>query len=113
VGQGQLNTQLGADGGTLAVSRNGAAAEFNDGAYEAEAQAGFTDSLRSLAPEGCMLVVGFTGGEIPTVKVNRLLLNNIEVIGVGWGAFWLQQPEYLREQWAHLPCGCPKLGPLP
>lgn len=68
MGQGQLNTQLGADGGTLAVSRNGAAVEFNDGACkaeaEAEAQAGFTDSLRSLAPEGCMLVVGFTGGEI-------------------------------------------------
>jgi NADPH2:quinone reductase len=68
VGQGQLNTELGAGGGTLAVSRNGAAVEFNDGAYDAEAQAGFTDSLRSLVPEGRMLVVGFTGGEIPTVS---------------------------------------------
>ncbi|MBU3686585.1 MAG: NADPH:quinone oxidoreductase family protein, partial [Mycobacterium sp.] len=29
----------------------------------------FTDSLRSLAPAGRLLVVGFTGGEIPTVKV--------------------------------------------
>ncbi|MGH3835830.1 MAG: zinc-binding dehydrogenase, partial [Pseudonocardiaceae bacterium] len=28
-----------------------------------------TDSLRSLAPEGRLLVVGFTAGEIPTVKV--------------------------------------------
>ncbi|HTY28876.1 MAG TPA: NADPH:quinone oxidoreductase family protein, partial [Mycobacterium sp.] len=43
----------------------------------------FTDSLRSLAPGGRLLVVGFTGGEIPTVKVNRLLLNNIDVVGVG------------------------------
>ena len=32
-------------------------------------------------------MVGFTGGEIPTVKVNRLLLNNIDVVGVGWGAW--------------------------
>ncbi len=47
----------------------------------------FTDSLRSLAPGGRLLVVGFTGGEIPTVKVNRLLLNNVDVIGVGWGAW--------------------------
>ena len=47
----------------------------------------FTDSLRSLAPGGRLLVVGFTGGEIPTVKVNRLLLNNIDVVGVGWGAW--------------------------
>jgi NADPH2:quinone reductase len=62
----------------------------------------FTDSLRSLAPEGRLLVVGFTGGEIPTVKVNRLLLNNISVVGVGWGAFWLPRMEYLREQWTEL-----------
>ncbi|MDT0380052.1 NADPH:quinone oxidoreductase family protein [Streptomyces sp. DSM 42041] len=74
----------------------------------------FTDSLRSLAPEGRMLVIGFTGGEIPTVKVNRLLLNNIEVVGVGWGAFWLPRPAYLREQWddlmPHLEAG--RLDPL-
>jgi NADPH2:quinone reductase len=62
----------------------------------------FTDSLRSLAPEGRLLVIGFTGGEIPTVKVNRLLLNNIEVVGVGWGAFWMSRPEFLQEQWAQL-----------
>ncbi|MBK6764626.1 MAG: NADPH:quinone oxidoreductase family protein [Micrococcales bacterium] len=59
----------------------------------------FTDSLRSLAPEGRLLVIGFTAGEIPTVKVNRLLLNNISVVGVGWGAYWLARPEFLREQW--------------
>jgi NADPH2:quinone reductase len=62
----------------------------------------FTDSLRSLATEGRLLVIGFTGGEIPTVKVNRLLLNNISVVGVGWGAFWLTRMEYLQEQWAEL-----------
>jgi NADPH2:quinone reductase len=62
----------------------------------------FTDSLRSLAPEGRLLVIGFTGGEIPTVKVNRLLLNNIGVLGVGWGAFIAKHPEYPREQWAEL-----------
>ncbi len=59
----------------------------------------FTDSLRSLAPAGRLLVVGFTGGEIPTVKVNRLLLNNIDVVGVGWGAWVLQHPGELRRQW--------------
>ncbi|MCX2967852.1 MULTISPECIES: NADPH:quinone oxidoreductase family protein [Streptomyces] len=62
----------------------------------------FTDTLRSLAPGGRVLVLGFTGGEIPTVKVNRLLLNNVDVRGVGWGAWWLQHPEYLAEQWAEL-----------
>jgi NADPH2:quinone reductase len=62
----------------------------------------FTDSLRSLATEGRLLVVGFAGGEIPTVKVNRLLLNNVEVVGVGWGAFFLPRRGYLQEQWAEL-----------
>jgi NADPH2:quinone reductase len=62
----------------------------------------FTDSLRCLRPEGRLLVVGFTGGSIPEVKVNRLLLNNLSVVGVGWGAFWMSQPTYLQEQWARL-----------
>lgn len=48
----------------------------------------FTDSLRALRPGGRLVVVGFTGGSIPEVKVNRLLLANTEVIGAGWGA-WL------------------------
>ncbi len=59
----------------------------------------FTDSLRTLRPEGRLLVVGFTEGHIPTVKVNRLLHNNLDVVGVGWGAFWIRQPQYLRQQW--------------
>jgi NADPH2:quinone reductase len=62
----------------------------------------FTDSLRSLAPAGRLLVIGFTGGEIPTVKVNRLLLNNIDVVGVGWGAWANTHPGALTEQWAEL-----------
>jgi NADPH:quinone reductase-like Zn-dependent oxidoreductase len=62
----------------------------------------FTDSLRSLAPGGRLLVVGFTGGDIPTVKVNRLLLNNIDVVGVGWGAWSLTHPGQLAEQWDEL-----------
>jgi NADPH2:quinone reductase len=47
----------------------------------------FTDSLRSLARTGRLVVVGFTGGAIPEVKVNRLLLRNTEVIGAGWGEY--------------------------
>lgn len=62
----------------------------------------FTDSLRSLAPGGRLLVVGFTGGDIPTVKVNRLLLNNVDAVGVGWGAWAMTHPGYLAEQWEEL-----------
>lgn len=61
-----------------------------------------TDSLRALRAEGRLLVVGFTGGSIPQVKVNRLLLNNIDVRGVGWGAFVMSRPGYRRGQWDRL-----------
>ena len=62
----------------------------------------FTDSLRSLAPFGRLLVIGFTAGSIPEVKVNRLLLNNIDVVGVGWGAYWMGRPGFVRRQWDDL-----------
>ncbi|OZM81627.1 NADPH:quinone oxidoreductase family protein [Pseudonocardia sp. MH-G8] len=67
----------------------------------------FTDSLRSLAPLGRLLVIGFTAGDIPTVKVNRLLLNNIDVRGVGWGAYAASRPGFTRAEWDRL---LPHLG---
>jgi NADPH2:quinone reductase len=57
----------------------------------------FTDSLRSLREGGRLLVVGFTGGSIPEVRVNRLLLKNTEVIGAGWGAYVMAKPAVNRE----------------
>jgi NADPH2:quinone reductase len=59
----------------------------------------FTDSLRCLKEDGRLLVIGFTAGEIPTVQVNRLLLNNISVVGVGWGAYVLKRPGFVRTEW--------------
>ena len=57
----------------------------------------FTASLRSLREGGRVIVIGFTGGSIPEVRVNRLLLNNTEVIGAGWGAYVLGKPGLNRE----------------
>jgi len=63
----------------------------------------FLDSLRLLAPQGRLLVVGFAAGQgIPEVKVNRLLLNNTDVRGVGWGAYAMVRPGYMAEQWETL-----------
>jgi NADPH:quinone reductase len=57
----------------------------------------FTDSLRSLREDGRLVVVGFTGGAIPEVRVNRLLLSNTEVVGAGWGAYVMAKPDLNRE----------------
>ncbi|MET0467909.1 MAG: NADPH:quinone oxidoreductase family protein, partial [Aeromicrobium sp.] len=62
----------------------------------------FTDSLRCLDDDGRLLVIGFTAGDIPSVKVNRLLLNNISVVGVGWGAYVMKRPGHIATEWAAL-----------
>jgi len=61
-----------------------------------------TDSLRSLAPEGRLLVLGFAGGEIPVVKVNRLLLGNTGVLGVASREFFEHHPALVAELWGQL-----------
>src|SRR5690625_2049880 len=62
----------------------------------------FTDSIRVLKPFGQIQVLGFTGGDIPTVKVNRLLLKNVSVIGVALGAATVTKPQLVQEQWQSL-----------
>jgi len=103
----QIATAAGATDAVLADGFKDAVQELTDGrgvdiVMDPVGGDRFTDSLRSLAPAGRLLVVGFTGGEIPTVKVNRLLLNNIDVVGVGWGAWTLKHPGALQQQWAGL-----------
>lgn len=53
-------------------------------------------SVRALAPEGRLLVIGFASGEIPEIAVNRLLLRNVSLVGVNWGGFLATDPGYLR-----------------
>jgi NADPH2:quinone reductase len=61
-----------------------------------------TDSLRSLAPDGRLLVVGFAGGEIPAVKVNRLLLTNTGVLGAASLEYFDRHPAAISELWAQI-----------
>ena len=50
------------------------------------------DAIRVLAIDGKVLVIGVAAGSIPTVKVNRLLLRNVSVIGVAWGEYLNKVP---------------------
>jgi NADPH:quinone reductase len=59
----------------------------------------FIDSLRTLKAGGRLLVLGFTAGEIPTVQVNRLMLNNTSVTGVGFSP---SRPGVLQAEWEAL-----------
>jgi NADPH:quinone reductase len=105
--KGQIATAAGATDVVLAEGFKDAVKELTNGrgvdmVVDPVGGDRFTDSLRSLAPGGRLLVIGFTGGEIPTVKVNRLLLNNVDVVGVGWGAWAGTHPGALTKQWTEL-----------
>lgn len=50
------------------------------------------DSLRAMRETGRLVIVGFASGEIPEIKVNRLLLRNLEVVGAGYGALAASNP---------------------
>jgi NADPH2:quinone reductase len=78
-----------ADADWLAEVRRLTAGRGVDVVYDPVGGDRFTDSVRSMAPGGRLLVVGFASGTIPTVAVNRLLLHNTAVVGVAW-------PEYAR-----------------
>jgi len=62
----------------------------------------FSDSLSCLSPQGRLLVLGFTGGAIPTVQVDRLMLANTTVMGVASAEFWRAHPGYATQQWRDL-----------
>jgi len=57
----------------------------------------FTDSLRALDVGGRLMVVGFAEGSIPEVRVNRLLLRNLSVIGVALDPWEQRFPGYAPE----------------
>jgi NADPH:quinone reductase len=57
----------------------------------------FERSLKCIAWNGRLLVIGFAGGEIPSVKLNRILLKNIAVVGLHWGAYAKFEPARIPE----------------
>lgn len=59
-------------------------------------------SLRCLAPLGRALVLGFAGGTIPALRTDQLFALNVDIVGVGWGAFLAVAPERMRVEWERL-----------
>jgi NADPH2:quinone reductase len=52
----------------------------------------FDQSLRCIAADGRVLVIGFASGRIPSVPANLLLVKNFSVVGVYWGGFTKRDP---------------------
>ena len=54
-------------------------------------------SLKCIAWNGRLLVIGFASGEIPDIKLNRVLLKNISIVGLHWSAYPEREPERIDE----------------
>jgi NADPH2:quinone reductase len=52
----------------------------------------FDLSTKCIAWCGRLLVIGFASGRIPTLQVNRVLLKNISIVGLHWGAYRQHDP---------------------
>lgn len=59
-------------------------------------------ALRSLGWCGRFLVIGFASGDVPRFAANYLLVKNISVVGVYWGAYRTREPEVFRANFAEL-----------
>jgi NADPH2:quinone reductase len=53
----------------------------------------FDESVRCIAWNGRLLVIGFTSGRIPTVSVNMPLIKGFSVVGVRAGEYGRRDPE--------------------
>ncbi len=59
-------------------------------------------ALRATNPEGRLIPIGFASGEVPQIPANILLVKNLTVIGLYWGAYFRFAPEVMAESLARL-----------
>jgi NADPH2:quinone reductase len=57
----------------------------------------FDNSTKCVAFEGRLVVIGFAGGRIPQLAVNRVLVKNFAVVGLFWGNYQLLRPQLILE----------------
>lgn len=57
----------------------------------------FDRSMKCIAFNGRLLVIGFASGRIPSVEMNRVLLKNISLVGVHWGLYFDEDPDVIRD----------------
>ncbi|RMD44388.1 hypothetical protein DV735_g625, partial [Chaetothyriales sp. CBS 134920] len=56
-------------------------------------------SIKCIAWNGRLVVIGFTGGTIEKVATNRVLLKNISILGLHWGLYASKEKETVPKVW--------------
>lgn len=56
-------------------------------------------STKCTAWNGRILIVGFAAGSIEKVAMNKVLLKNISLVGIHWGAYAINEREMIPKVW--------------
>ncbi|KAE9368644.1 zinc-binding alcohol dehydrogenase-like protein [Stipitochalara longipes BDJ] len=59
-------------------------------------------STKCIRWNGRLLVIGFAGGAIEKMPLNKVLLKNISIVGLHWGAYAINEPEMIEPVWQGL-----------
>ncbi|WP_040011446.1 NADPH:quinone oxidoreductase family protein [Desulfotignum phosphitoxidans] len=62
----------------------------------------FEESTKCTAFEGRIITIGYASGQIPSIALNRILLKNMDVIGLFWGNYRQYAPQRIRQTQAQL-----------
>ena len=73
-----------------------------DVVYDPVGGAVFDASLRAIAWEGRIVIIGFASGQVPQIPANLLLVKNASVLGFYWGSYRKHDPERLRDGFKEL-----------
>ena len=61
-----------------------------------------SQSLKCAAFDARLVCIGFVSGQIEAIKMNRILLKNVSVVGLHWGAYVEFQPATIVKVWNEL-----------
>jgi NADPH2:quinone reductase len=73
-----------------------------DVVYDPVGGAAFDAALRATNPGGRLLPLGFASGTVPQIPANILLVKNLTVLGLYWGAYAALEPRVLTDSFAAL-----------
>ena len=59
-------------------------------------------SMKCIGWNGRLVVIGFVGGQIESIRTNKILLKNISVMGLHWGAYKANEPQEIEAVWEGL-----------
>lgn len=80
----------------VAVVKEATGGRGADVVYDPVGGDAYAKSVKCIAFEGRIVVVGFAGGTIPAPALNHVLVKNYSVLGLHWGLYNTKDPAAVR-----------------